>query len=284
MTINKSVVYTILNAQAQSGFGSKVAMLLDFPNSAIQIDTTGNANITIQALMSEAETMPTLGQSVYNAQIVTSISSNNLTVALKTLAGNDPSASDPVTIVQSDGSARQITSSLSTTSNAGTNWLAMGGTTKTAYIYLLYSTNSGHIGWNLYISLLPSATKYSDFTHSGTSATGAIGFNNDPASAGDLANIVSSFSITLGAGATYYWSANGAQTYIASISPWETVQLYDASNTSTAITGSTGIVASGADIHKTYVVNFNNPKYLTLLVSNYTAGSVTALVRANNIA
>ena len=284
MTINKSVEYTILNAQAKSGFGGKVAMLMDYPNSTIQIDTAGNANMTIQALISESVTMPTLGQAIYNGQIVTSISSNNLTVALKTLAGNDPSATDPVTVVQSDGSARQITSAISVTANAGTNWLAMGGTTKTVYMYLLYSTNAGHVGWNLYISLLPSATKYSDFTHSGTSATGAIGFTNDPANAGDLANLVSSFSITLGAGATYYWSANGAQTYIATISPWETVQLYDASNTGTAITGGTGIVASGADIHKTYVVNFNNPKYLTLLVSNYTAGSVTALVRANNIA
>src|SRR5690606_28164093 len=54
-----------------------------------------------------------------NGKIQTSVASNNLTVALKTLAGNDPSASDPVYIMLA-GALRSVTSPLSIVMNAGT--------------------------------------------------------------------------------------------------------------------------------------------------------------------
>ncbi len=61
-----------------------------------------------------------------NGKIVPSVASNNLTVALKTLAGNNPSVSDPVFIRIGD-TVRAITSALSVTKNAGTNWGNAGG-------------------------------------------------------------------------------------------------------------------------------------------------------------
>ena len=57
--------------------------------------------------------------SMINGKIVTSVASNNLTVALKTLAGNDPSATDPV-YIQIGGGLRSVTSALSIVMNAGT--------------------------------------------------------------------------------------------------------------------------------------------------------------------
>lgn len=66
-----------------------------------------------------------LGQ-ILNGKFVKSVSSNNLTVALKTLAGNDPSATDPV-FVRIGNTVRMITSSLSVTAkNSGTNWFGKG--------------------------------------------------------------------------------------------------------------------------------------------------------------
>jgi hypothetical protein len=60
-----------------------------------------------------------------NGKIVTSVSSNNLTVAIKTLAGSDPSSSDPV-YARIGNTVRSITAALSVTKNAGTNWFNSG--------------------------------------------------------------------------------------------------------------------------------------------------------------
>src|ERR1017187_4009213 len=54
---------------------------------------------------------------MFNGKILPSVTSNNLTVALKTLAGNDPSATDPV-YCRIGGVMRTITSALSVTINA----------------------------------------------------------------------------------------------------------------------------------------------------------------------
>src|SRR5690348_826774 len=53
------------------------------------------------------------------------VASNNITVSLKTRAGNNPSTSEPVTIYIG-GTRRRITAALSVTKNAGTNWFAAG--------------------------------------------------------------------------------------------------------------------------------------------------------------
>ena len=51
---------------------------------------------------------------MWNGKIVPSVASDNLTVALKTHAGTDPSATDPV-YVMIGGVVRTITSALSAT-------------------------------------------------------------------------------------------------------------------------------------------------------------------------
>ena len=56
-----------------------------------------------------------------NGKIVPSVASNNLTVAIKGLDGNNPSSTNPIYVRIGD-TIRSITSALSVTKNAGTNW------------------------------------------------------------------------------------------------------------------------------------------------------------------
>lgn len=60
-----------------------------------------------------------------NGKIETAVNANNLTISLKGLDGQDPSLSNPL-YIRIAGSVRTITSPLSLTMNAGTNWLGLG--------------------------------------------------------------------------------------------------------------------------------------------------------------
>lgn len=71
-----------------------------------------------------------------NGKIVRTISSNNLVVSIKTLAGTDPSASDPVKVVLG-GTEYSIEAALSVTVNAGTSIFNAG--------------SAQHLGQTLYL-------------------------------------------------------------------------------------------------------------------------------------
>lgn len=142
-----------------------------------------------------------------NGKIVPSVSSNNLTVALKTLAGTDATASDPI-YVRIDGTVRTITSALSVTANAGTNWLNMGGAefaTKEVdlFVYLSWkvSTSSVLIG----ISRLPYGTKVNDFDLANTTDNGSY-YNAGGSALTDALVNIGRFAATLSGGAGYTWS------------------------------------------------------------------------------
>lgn len=145
-----------------------------------------------------------------NGKIVPSVGSNNLTVALKTLAGTDPSALNPIHIRIGD-TIRTITSALSGTWNAGTNWLNMGSSelaTKEVdlFTYLFWSQNDN--GVRLLVSRIPFANVFSDFTSSNTAEKGYI-IPSSPswsATATDQGENIGRFSATLSAGAGYTWS------------------------------------------------------------------------------
>jgi len=62
-----------------------------------------------------------------NGKISVTVSSNDITLALKTIAGTDPSASNPVFVVL-DGVTRSVTGALSKTLADGTNWFNSGST------------------------------------------------------------------------------------------------------------------------------------------------------------
>lgn len=142
-----------------------------------------------------------------NGKIVRTVSSNNITVAIKTLAGNDPSATDPVYVRIGD-TVRVITAALSVTKNAGTNWFGSGSshlaTSEVDYfVYLGYNTTDGvTIGF----ARIPFALTYSDFSTTTTNEKYAAISTITNAAAGDVYQVVGRFNATLSAAASYNWS------------------------------------------------------------------------------
>lgn len=142
-----------------------------------------------------------------NGKIVPSVTSNNLTVALKGMDGNDPSASNPIYVRIGD-TVRTITSALSVTTNAGTNWCNAGATelaTKEIdyFVYLGYNATDGTV---IGFSRIPYATLYSDFSATSTNEKYCAISTITNAAAGDNYENVGRFAATLSAGAGYTWT------------------------------------------------------------------------------
>jgi hypothetical protein len=142
-----------------------------------------------------------------NGKIVPSVASNNLTVAIKTLAGSDPSATDPVYCRIGD-TVRSITAALSVTKNAGTNWCNAGSSelaTKEIdyFVYLGYNATDGVV---IGFSRIPFATEYDDFSATTTNEKYCAISTITNAAAGDDYEVIGRFAATLSAGAGYTWT------------------------------------------------------------------------------
>lgn len=142
-----------------------------------------------------------------NGKIVPSVGSNNLTVALKTLAGTDPSITDPV-IIRIGDTVREITSALSRTFNAGTNYLNLGSSelaTKETDLFpkLVWNTNLSAV--DLIISRIPFGDLISEYTDSLTGEKGYLYSGTKPAST-DICENIGRFAATLSGGAGYTWT------------------------------------------------------------------------------
>lgn len=141
-----------------------------------------------------------------NGKIVPSVSSNNLTVALKTLAGTDATASDPI-YVRINGVIRTITSALSVTINAGSNWANAGSAELAGYeldwfCYLGYNATDGVV---IGFSRIPYATQWGDFNLTATNAKANL--QNGTVTTSTIAWVnIGRFAATLSAGAGYTWS------------------------------------------------------------------------------
>lgn len=142
-----------------------------------------------------------------NGKIVPSVASNNLTLALKTVAGNNPSASEPVWI-KIAGTWRTVTAALSVTKNAGTNWFNAGSaelaTNEIDYFaYIGYNATDGVV---IGFSRIPYANLYSDFSATSTNEKYAAISTITNAAAGDNYVNIGRFAATLSAGAGYTWT------------------------------------------------------------------------------
>ncbi len=139
-----------------------------------------------------------------NGKIVPSVSSNNLTVAIKGMDGNDPSATNPVYVRIGD-SIRSITSALSVTANAGTNWLGCGGSvlaTKSVDIFVYLTLSGSDIG--ILLSRHSHANRYGELQNSTTAKSGAI--SSLSLSSNDKIRNIGRFAATLSSGSGYTWS------------------------------------------------------------------------------
>lgn len=144
---------------------------------------------------------------LYNGKIVPSVASNNLTVALKGLDGNDPSATNPVYVRIGD-TVRSITAALSVTKNAGTNWFNSGSAelaTKEIdyFVYLGYNATDGVV---IGFARVPYGTKYGDFSATTTAETYCAISTITTAALTDYYEVIGRFAATLSAGAGYTWT------------------------------------------------------------------------------
>jgi len=143
-----------------------------------------------------------------NGKIVPSVASNNLTVALKTLAGTDPSATDPI-YVRIGGVVRTITSALSLTANAGTNYLNLGSSeiaTKETDLFVSLCWNTAGA---TPVILLTRVTReiFGDYVNNNTAEKGRItGGTTTGIDSFDTSVVIGRIAATLSAGASYNWS------------------------------------------------------------------------------
>lgn len=142
-----------------------------------------------------------------NYKISVTDTGSGLTVALKTLAGTDPSASDPVYIRIGD-TVRTVSAALSVTAADGTNWCNSGGTelaTQEAdyFVYLGYNATDGVV---LGFSRYADAKQYSEFSATSTNQKYCRISTITNAASTDYYQVIGRFAATLSAGAGYTWS------------------------------------------------------------------------------
>lgn len=142
-----------------------------------------------------------------NGKIVPSVASNNLTVALKGMDGNDASSSNPI-FVRIGDTIHKITSALSVTKNAGTNWFNAGSSELATYeidyfVYLGYNATDGVV---IGFARIPYATDYSQFSATTTAESYCAISTITNATSGDDYVVIGRFGATLSAGAGYTWS------------------------------------------------------------------------------
>lgn len=142
-----------------------------------------------------------------NGKIVPTVASNNLTVAIKGLDGNDPSATNPVYCRIGD-TVRSITAALSVTKNAGTNWFNAGSAELATqeidyFVYLGYNATDGVV---IGFARIPYANSYDDFSTTTTAETYCAISTISNAAATDYYEVIGRFAATLSAGAGYTWT------------------------------------------------------------------------------
>lgn len=130
-----------------------------------------------------------------------------ITVAIKTLAGTDPSATDPVYVRIGD-TVRTISAALSVAKADGTNWMNAGAAeTATKEIdYFVYLGYNATDGVTIGFSRIPYANQYSDFSATTTNEKYCAISTITNAASTDYYENIGRFAATLSAGAGYTWS------------------------------------------------------------------------------
>jgi hypothetical protein len=137
-----------------------------------------------------------------NGKIVPSVASNNLTVAIKGIDGNDPSATNPVYCRIGD-TVRSITAALSVTKNAATNWFNAGASETATkeidyFVYLGYNATDGVV---VGFARIPNSSGYGEFSATSTNERYCAISTITNAAAGDYYEVIGRFAATLSAGA-----------------------------------------------------------------------------------
>lgn len=174
------------------------------------IDETNNIEYVCLDATVGAAIWRKLGSAVTPYQLVVSVASGNITLALKNENGDDPTPSAPVRQVIG-GVLRTVSSALSVTVNAGVSTFNSGSSmlaTKLInyFVYLGYNSTDGV---TLGFSRIPYALSYGDFSTTATNGLYAKISTITNAVSTDKYIVIGRFSATLSAGAAYTWSIPG---------------------------------------------------------------------------
>jgi hypothetical protein len=175
----------------------------------ISVTTITDANITDTRRSVFVAPTGARNQGLINGKIVPSVASNNLTLAIKTLADTDPSPTNPVG-VWIGNTLRWITGALSATANAGANIFNSGSAELAtreidyfAYIWYKTSDNTIQIGF----ARIPYARIFDNFdTSTGTNEKAFIRSSTTGQTSTDNVVNVGRFAATLSASASFNWS------------------------------------------------------------------------------
>lgn len=145
-----------------------------------------------------------------NGKISVTVASNNLTVAIKTLANADPSSGDPV-YIRINNTVRSITAALSVTKNAGTNWFGSGASEHATierdyFVYLIWNTTPATDIVDIGFALRPHFRVYSEASSTSTSDSYLAYGNASAPTSTDNMVVIGRFAATLSAGAGYTWT------------------------------------------------------------------------------
>lgn len=149
------------------------------------------------------------GDTIRTKYIITpSVASNNLTVALKYIDGSDPSSTNKLTFRVGD-TEYDLTSAMSFTKNAGTNWCNAGGTELAAknvqyFMYAIGETGAS-AGLKFGFSRIPYAKTMGDFVNTTTNEKYIAGNWTNFNSTDAVVNI-GRFQAQLSAAGAYNWS------------------------------------------------------------------------------
>jgi len=140
--------------------------------------------------------------------ITPSVSSNNLTLAIKDVAGNDPSATSSL-IFRVGDTTYNLTAATSFTKNAGTNWCNAGSSEMNAnpidfFVYAIGETGAS-AGLKFGFSRIPYAVTMNDFVNTTTNEKYIAG-NWTNFNATDAVTVIGRFRAQLSATASFNWS------------------------------------------------------------------------------
>jgi len=200
-----SVIYDGTNFQMQSQIAA----------DASTVTTSSSDTFTNKTLNSNTNTIGPSNKISFNSpqgflingKLAVSVSSNNITVALKGLDGNDPSATNPVYCRIGD-SIRSVTAALAVTKNAGTNWFNSGATELATleidyFAYLGYNATDGVV---IGFARIPYAKQYGDFSTTSTNDRYCAISTITTAANTDYYEVIGRFAATLSATASFNWS------------------------------------------------------------------------------
>src|SRR5574343_337000 len=212
-SINDANGNEVIKTPATSSAVNEITVTNAAANGSPSITATGG-DTNIDLLLAGKGTgvvipqIPLAEGQMINGKIVPSVASNNLTVALKTMAGDDPSVATPV-YVRIGSVIRSITSALSCTKNAGTAYMSMGSAELATKEVDLFA----HIVWvatasecRLCFSRLPYSNLVSDYDGYTTTEKSLMIDSTTSLAVTDQLVVIGRFAATLSAGAGYTWS------------------------------------------------------------------------------